>query len=150
MLLLMMAACTVFQPLDGTWLFQVDPNTTTTGDCAGNDSGGAEYVQLGTSNMWVDIYTVSGNQIVILWQEPMLGTLTGTAVEAEYEEGYTYKKYSESRKTTLEATLSGGTMEGDIASTSAQSNDGNDYICTTRVDFTATRSVSSPDSFAGN
>ena len=150
MILLLLGACTVFQPLDGTWLFQVNPNSSLRGDCAGDDSGSAEYEVLGTSNMWVDIYTVSGDQIAILWNEPMLGTLTGSAIEASYETGYSYKKRGETKTTSLEATLSGGAMEGTVQVVQVQSNDGDDYSCTTANDFSAVRSVSSPDSFAGN
>ena len=149
MLFLLLGACTVFQPLDGTWLFQIDPNTKSTGDCAGEDSGGT-YEQLGTMNAWVDIYTVSGNQIAVLWSDPLLGTLEGSAVEASYEEGYTYKKYSSSSTVTLEATLSGGALEGTVTSERTESNDGDKYTCTQQNSFTALRSVSSPDAFAGN
>jgi hypothetical protein len=148
--LVLFLACSVFQPLDGTWLFQLDPNATITGDCAPDDSGAGEYEQFGTSNTWVDIYTVSGNQIAILWGEPMLGTFTGTAVEAGYESGYTFKKHSESHSVALEATLSGGSMEGSVLQTNSETNDGDEYNCNTQNDFTAVRSVSSPDSFAGN
>lgn len=150
MLLVLLGACTIFQPLDGTWLFQVNPNASVSGDCAGDDSGGGTYEQLGTSDSWVDIYTVSGNQIAILWGEALLGTLEGSAVEASYDTGYTYKKRSESQTVTLEATLSGGSLEGTLTNTQTESNDGDKYTCTSQNDFTAVRSVSSPDSFAGN
>jgi hypothetical protein len=148
--LLFVLACSVFQPLDGTWLFQVDPNASFGGDCADDDSGGGVATALGTSNSWVDIYTVSGNQIAILYGDALLGTLNGSAVEASYESGYTYKKRSESRTVTLEATLTGGTLEGTISQTETVTDDGDKYTCTTERAFTAVRSVSSPDTFAGN
>ncbi len=150
MLLFLFGACTVFQPLDGTWLFRIDPDSTQSGDCASDDSAGDQVESIGTSDIWVDIYTVSGGEIAIIWDPPLLGTLTGSAVEASYETGYTYKKRSETHTTTFEATLSGGSMEGTLSSTYAESNDGDKYTCTTKNELTATRAVSSPDSFAGN
>ena len=150
MLILMFAACSVFQPLDGTWLFQFERDSSLSGDCAGDDSGGAETTYEGTNDMWVDAYTITGNQIVIVLGVPLVGTLTGANVEASHETGYESGGVDESESTVLEASLAGGTMEGTVTTEEKWSAGSDSYRCTRVQKFTASRATSSPDSYAGN
>ena len=147
MLVFLLASCSVFQPLDGTWLFQLDPNSKAAGDCAGDDSGGGTY--LGTQSMWVDAYTLTGNQIAfVVSSEVLTGTLTGDKVSAEYSSGYKDNTSSDTQTLTIEATLSGGSLEGTLTSVQVSKYGKNDYTCTQTIDFTADKATSSPDSYA--
>ncbi len=150
MLILLFAACSVFQPLDGTWLFQFERESSFSGDCAEDDSGGAETTYSGTNDMWVDAYTVSGNQVVIVLGDPLIGTLNGGNVEVSHETGYESGGVDESESTLLEASLAGGTMEGTVTSEQKWSGGSDEYRCTSVQKFTASRATSSPDSYAGN
>lgn len=148
MFLLLFSACSVFQPIDGTWLVQFNPNSTATGDCAGDDSGD-DGTYTGTQNMWVDAYTLSGNEIVIiLGGDALIGTLTGTDVQAEYSYGYKQGNNSSTQTETLEATLEGGVMDGTYTSSSSDKSGSSEYHCAMQVEFTANRAVSSPDSYS--
>lgn len=147
MLVFLLASCGVFQPLDGTWLFQIDPNGTAVGDCSGDDSGGGTY--LGTETMWVDAYTLTGNQVAfVLSGEVLTGTLTGDKVAAEYSSGYKDNNSSSTQTLTIEATLAGGSLEGTLISAQVSKYGKNDYTCTQTLNFTADKATSSPDMYA--
>ncbi len=149
MLLLVLAACTVFQPVDGTWLFSFEPESVASGDCADDSGGGGGAVATGDTHMWVDGYTLSGSEVAFqIGGTFLVGTLTGGDLEVSYERGYHRGDVSENYNTVLEGTLAGGTMEGSYSSTNTSKNDGDTYTCTDTLGFTAARSVSDPNTYA--
>ena len=148
MLVLLLTACTVFQPIDGSWLVQLERESVAKGDCA-SDSGGGDGVYTGVVSTWFDGYTIAGNQVAISAEGALLvGTLTGTALEVSQESGFHQGSYSEASTISLVATLSGDTMEGEIVGDTTTKSDGDTYNCTNTTGFTAARSSSDPNTFA--
>ena len=147
MIVLLLASCSVFQPLDGTWLFQFEREATLSGDCASEDSGGGTTTYEGTNNVWVEAYSATGGQVVIVLDDPLIGTLNGGNVEASYKTATSSRGVESSDETVLEAVLSGGAMAGTLTQETRWSGGGSDYRCTSATDFTADRVTSSPDSY---
>lgn len=150
MILFLISSCTVFQPLDGTWLFQFELEASVSGDCAGDDSGGGTTTYEGTNNVWADAYSASGGQVVIVLDVPLIGTLNGANVEVSYATASSSSGVELSDDTVLEATLSGGTMEGTVTEETRWSGGGMDYRCTSKTNFTADRNTSSPAAHVGD
>lgn len=149
MLLLVLSACTIFQPVDGTWLFTFERESALSGDCGDDSGGGDGVVSTGATNMWVDGYTLSGNEIAFQIDGTCLvGTLSGGDIDVSYERGSRQGDFSENYDTVLEGTLSGGTMEGSYSNTTTYKSDGDTYICTETQGFYAARAVSYPDTYA--
>lgn len=138
---------------DGTWLWQIDPNTVAaSGDCA-DDGGDDEFTTLGTEDVWVDIFaggddryfvSIDGNQLV--------GTEDGGVMTATYLSGFESPDSSQKTQYTLSCSVDGDTMTGTLTSLEEQRSTGgyygnDDYTCTTTANFTGHRIVSDPDEF---
>lgn len=146
-MLLLLAACSVFEPIEGSWILLLDPNTSRTGDCAGEDDSGGEYVALGKQEMWADVYALQGNEVAVMLSSYFLfsGTYENSTLSAEYVEGYKHGADLETTTLSLEGTVSGGVMEGEVTQSQKETFGQNDYTCTTRFEFTGNRAVSTSD-----
>ena len=134
-------------PFEGTWLFMVDRDAKLTGDCVTED-----YTETlsGSSNAWVDIYRLQSGEFAVLLSEPLVGTVEGSDLEASWEYTYTLDDYAERSTLDLEATLEAGLLSGSITSTYRDADGDSEYACSQESDFTAERTVSSPDSYPDN
>ena len=148
---LLLGGCTVFGdgPFAGTWLFTYDLNASYSGDCA-EDPPTAVYT--GDSDVLVDIYTSSGDQVVVMLDQILAGTADGKNITASWDYSYSNSDgtYIETRKEKLEGTLSGGVLTGTVRYDEATQNGDDLYTCTTTVDFEARRIVSDRDDYLEN
>lgn len=134
---------------DGTWLIQVDPNTSYQGDCE-PDPDADEIVYTGTAAGFFDIYSTATNEVVVMLAESLVGTTAGTEIEASWEYGYQTDNYTEVESYDFSASLTANIMEGTVQYVIEQDDDGDVYQCATENDFTAERIIDTPDKYAGN
>jgi hypothetical protein len=146
MLFLLLSACTVFEPLDGSWLFELDRNVSVSGDRTDGDSGGGTLT--GTDNLWVDAYTLTGNSVAFEFRGLLLvGTFEGSAVQAEATVGSKNLGVTEIDKTSIAATLEGGTLTGTVTGDQSTIGSGDTYTCTVTQSFTAGKTTSSQEQY---
>lgn len=140
--------CGVFgSNIDGTWLFMMDYNVTTTGDCVTDTGGddGETTVYTGSEGMWVDIFNTGGGQVAVMMDNVLVGEVKSGALRASHEETVGYGADSESYVEEIKAEIDGGTMNGNITSTVSRTVDG--YSCSQKYKFDAEKNVSSPNDY---
>lgn len=147
LLLLNLLGCAT--PFEGTWFFQLDRNVKESGDCVDDDTD-YQVTYSGTQNAWVDIYLLQSGEYAVLLSEALVGTAEGNALEASWEYAYSYDDYEERESLEIDGTLEGGVLSGTLTSSISQTYGDDAYACTTKVDYTAERNVSAPDSYPGN
>ena len=139
--------CGVFgADIDGTWLFMMDYNVTTTGDCVAEDTADGEtIVYTGSEGMWVDIFQTGGDQGAVMMDNVLVGEVKSGALRASHEETVGYGADSETYVEEIKAEVTGGTMNGNITSSISRTVDG--YSCEQKYKFDAEKNVSSPNDY---
>ena len=150
MLALMFLGCSVFAPFDGTWFFSFERASTASGDCAGNDTGGADYEYTGTNDAELDMYSTADGQLVVLLGEALVGTPEGNAFEVSRKTTDSSGKSEYSHEAVLSGTLEGPALSGDYAITDDSSDGKDSYSCTSTTGYTAVKMTTSPDQLAGH
>jgi hypothetical protein len=148
LLLLHLLGCAT--PFEGTWLFQVERNVALTGDCAPDEDDSSSYSYIGTQNFWADIYRLQSGEYAVLLGEALIGTAEGSALQASWEEAYTSDDYEYRESIEFDGALEGNVLSGTITEKASENSGGDTYACTSKVDYTAERTTSSPDSYPGN
>lgn len=148
LLLLHLLGCAT--PFEGTWLFQVDRNAKVSGDCAPDEDEESSFTYSGTQNFWADIYRLQSGEYAVLIGEALIGTAEGTELQASWEETYTSEDYEYREEIEIEGSLEGNVLSGTLTESASETAGGDSYACTSKVDYTAERTTSSPDSYPGN
>ena len=146
---LLLGGCTVFGdgPFAGTWLFTYDLNPSYSGDC-GEDE--VDVIYTGDGNSLADIYTTSGDQVVVLLEEILTGPIDGRSFTATWDYTYADDSYTEAKKYKLTGELSGGVLSGSFRYDEAQQVDDETWTCTITTDYEARKIVSDRDDYLEN
>lgn len=139
-LLLLATGCT--SPFEGTWLFTVERDPDAEGTCAD-----VEAELLGESHQWVDIYTTGGDELVVLYEEPLVGIPDGAELVASWEETYSYGTELIVSSIVLDGELERGELTGDLTRETRYELSSNSNACTETFTFSAERLRSDEDRY---
>lgn len=136
-IVLFVAGCA--DPFEGTWLFRVEREPAYDGTCdvPANDVDGYGHVL-------VDVYRTGDDGVVVLFEEPLVGTVEAGRLRASWEETNLVGSSTQASELAIDAALEAGMLAGEIARRDAV----DDVACDQTWDFEGERIVSDPDAYA--
>ena len=142
--LLVAAGCS---PFDGTWLFHVDYQpSAVNGTCV--EDWDSSVVWQGTDDMFVDIYTTSDHELVVMFEQYLKGEPDGTSFKVSSESIQITDDLQQGDRVEMRADLEGGTLSGKVTDTSITRHVDSTESCEVSHKFKAERSSSNPDRYA--
>lgn len=131
-------------PFEGTWLFAVDQAVVRDGDCAE-----APSETEGKVFQWVDVYATGGDELVVLYEEALIGVPDGDALLATWEDARVVGADVAVESIEVDAALTDDGLAGDVRHATGVELSTGTTSCTETWAFTAERVVSDPDRYAG-
>lgn len=139
-LLLVLAACAEdVEVVEGTWLFRVEREPSSEEAC---DTDSDDHD--GYSHALVDVYLTEDDQVVVLFEEALVGSFDGETLLASWEESRVTGTTVSTDALVLDATVDAGRMEGDLTRHLREA----DFVCDEAYDFEAERIVSDAGAYA--
>ncbi len=128
---------------DGTWLLALDMDYETSAGC--DDAWG----YTGISNQMVDVYTGADDSIVVMFEQLLQGTFTGSTYEASWLEEWGYDDYLEVDRITMDGVVSSKVMTGSIEVFESWEDADDSEACTITYTYAADKVVSSDSDYVG-